>query len=44
VAQNGHVNIKVDKDSKYELVAATLESLQRAGIKRKLGFVNTDAP
>jgi len=44
LAQNGYVNIKVDKDSKYELVAATLESLQRAGIKRKLGFVNTDAP
>jgi biopolymer transport protein ExbD len=44
LAQNGQVNIKVDKDSKYELVAATLESLQRAGIKRKLGFINTDAP
>jgi biopolymer transport protein ExbD len=44
LAQNGHINIKVDKDPKYELVAATLESLQRAGIKRKLGFINTDAP
>ena len=41
LGQNGHVNIKVDKDSKYELVAATLESLRGTGFK--VGFVNYDA-
>jgi biopolymer transport protein ExbD len=42
VAQKGHIHIAVDKFSKYEVVAATLESLQRAGFKRKIGFVNTE--
>jgi biopolymer transport protein ExbD len=42
VAQNGHVHIAVDKFSKYETVAATLESLQRAGFKEKIGFVNIE--
>lgn len=41
LTQNGHVSIKVDKDSKYELVAATLESLRGTGVK--VGFVNYDA-
>lgn len=41
LARNGHVSIKVDKDSKYELVAATLESLRGTGVK--IGFVNYDA-
>jgi biopolymer transport protein ExbD len=45
LAQDARVNIKVDEDTKYELVAATLESLQRAGFKRKLRFVSgTDTP
>jgi biopolymer transport protein ExbD len=43
LAENGHVHIAVDRTSKYELVAATLESLQRARFG-KLGFVNTDSP
>jgi len=43
LAQNGHIHIAVDRASKYELVAATLESIQRAGIKVKIGFVNYDA-
>jgi biopolymer transport protein ExbD len=43
LAQNGHVHIAVDRTSKYELVAATLESLDRAGFN-KVGFVNNDAP
>lgn len=41
LAQNGHVHIAVDRTSKYELVAATLESLQGLGLK--IGFVNNDA-
>jgi biopolymer transport protein ExbD len=40
LAQNGSVHIVVDRFSKYELVAATLESLQRSGFKGKIGFVN----
>ena len=40
LAQHGQVSIKVDKDSKYELVAATLESLRGTGVK--VGFVNYD--
>jgi biopolymer transport protein ExbD len=41
--KNGHVHIVVDRASKYELIAATLESLQRAGFG-KIGFVNYDEP
>ncbi len=41
LAQNGHVHIVVDRTSKYELVAGTLESLQGLGLK--IGFVNNDA-
>jgi biopolymer transport protein ExbD len=42
LAQNGHVHITVDKFSKYETIAATLESLQRAGFTEKLGFINIE--
>lgn len=42
LAANGHVHIVVDKASKYDLVTATLESLQKAGFG-KIGFVNYDA-
>jgi hypothetical protein len=41
LAQNGHIHIAVDRSSKYELVAATLESLRGTGFK--VGFVNYDA-
>lgn len=41
LAQNGHIHIVVDRSSKYELVAATLESLRGTGFK--VGFVNYDA-
>jgi biopolymer transport protein ExbD len=41
LAQNGHVHIVVDRASKYEMVAATLKSLDDAGFK-KVGFVNKD--
>ena len=41
LAQNGHVHIAVDRTSKYEMVAATLKSLDDAGFK-KVGFVNND--
>jgi biopolymer transport protein ExbD len=40
-AQNGRIYIAVDRSSKYELVAATLESLRGTGFK--VGFVNYDA-
>jgi hypothetical protein len=40
LAENGHVHISVDRSSKYELVAATLESLDGMGFK--VGFVNYD--
>lgn len=40
LAQNGHIHIAVDRSSKYELVAATLESLRGTGFK--VGFVNYD--
>ena len=40
VAKTGEVHIVVDRFSKYELVKATLESLQHAGFERKVGFVN----
>jgi biopolymer transport protein ExbD len=40
--QNTHIHIAVDRASKYELVAATLESLE--GTSFKLGFINADAP
>jgi biopolymer transport protein ExbD len=40
LAQDGHVHIAVDKSSKYELVAATLKSLDGYGFK--VGFVNVD--
>ena len=41
LAQNKHIYIAVDRNSKYELVAATLESLEGLGFK--VGFVNYDA-
>ncbi len=41
LVQNGHVHIAVDRTSKYELVAATLKSLEGLGLK--VGFVNYDA-
>ena len=41
LAQNGHIHIAVDRASKYELVVATLKSLEGTGIK--VGFVNYDA-
>jgi hypothetical protein len=41
VAQSGHIHIAVDRASKYELVAATLKSLEGTGIK--VGFVDYDA-
>ena len=41
LAQNGHVHVLVDRASKYQLVKATLKSLDRAGFK-KVGFVNKD--
>jgi hypothetical protein len=41
LAPNGHIHIAVDRVSKYELVAATLESLEGTGFK--VGFVNYDA-
>ncbi len=41
LAPNGHIHIAVDRASKYELVAATLESLEGTGFK--VGFVNYDA-
>jgi biopolymer transport protein ExbD len=40
LAQNGHLHITVDRASKYELVAATLKSLEGTGFK--VGFVNTE--
>jgi biopolymer transport protein ExbD len=44
LAQNGHVYISVDKFSRYETIAATLESPQRAGFNEKIGFVNSESP
>jgi len=41
LAQNRRIHIAVDRSSKYELVAATLESLRGTGFK--VGFVNYDA-
>ncbi len=41
LAQDGHVHIAVDRASKYEMVVATLKSLDDAGFK-KVGFVNND--
>jgi biopolymer transport protein ExbD len=41
LAQSGHVHISVDRNSKYELVAETLKSLQSAGFI-KVGSVNYD--
>ena len=38
---NAHIHIAVDRASKYELVAATLKSLEGTGFK--VGFVNYDA-
>jgi biopolymer transport protein ExbD len=40
LALNGHVDIQVEKLSRYETVAATLESLRRAGFTEKVGFIN----
>jgi biopolymer transport protein ExbD len=39
-APNAHVHIALDRDAKYELVAATLTSLQGTGFK--VGFVNSE--
>jgi biopolymer transport protein ExbD len=39
-AQNRHIHIAVDRASKYELVAATLKSLEGTGFK--VGFVNSE--
>jgi TonB family protein len=41
LAQNKHIHIAVDRASKYELVAATLKSLDGMGFT--VGFVNYDA-
>ena len=41
LAQNGDIEILVDRASKYELIVSTLESLERAGFK-KVGFLNKD--
>jgi TonB family protein len=41
LAQNKHIHITVDRASKYDLVAATLKSLDGMGFK--VGFVNYDA-
>jgi hypothetical protein len=41
LAQNKHVHTAVDRTAKYELVAATLKSLDGLGFK--VGFVNNDA-
>jgi biopolymer transport protein ExbD len=40
LAQNGHIQIAVDRTAKYEVVAATLGSLEGLGFK--VGFVNND--
>jgi biopolymer transport protein ExbD len=42
VAKTGEIHIVVDRSSKYELIKATLESLQHAGFERKVGFVNDE--
>lgn len=41
LAQNKHIHITVDRASNYQLVAATLKSLDGMGFK--VGFVNYDA-
>ena len=41
LVQNKHIHIAVDRASKYELVAATLKSLDGMGFT--VGFVNYDA-
>jgi TonB family protein len=41
LAQSGHIHIAVDRTAKYELVAATLQSLDGTGFK--FGFVNDEA-
>ena len=40
LATNAHLHIAVDRASRYELVAATLKSLQGTGFK--VGFINSD--
>jgi len=44
LALNGHADIQVEKLSRYETVAATLESLRRAGFTEKVGFINVQSP
>jgi biopolymer transport protein ExbD len=44
VAKTGKMHIVVDRLSEYELIRATLESLQHAGFERKIGFVNDEPP
>lgn len=44
LAQNGHVHIKVDKFSRYETIAVTLESLRRSGFREKVGFISAESP
>lgn len=41
LAQHTHLHFEVDRAAKYEVVAATLKSLQGTGFK--VGFVNDDA-
>lgn len=42
LVQNKHIHMAVDRTTKYEVVAATLESLEGLGFK--IGLVNNDAP
>ena len=42
LAQDGELQLGVDKFARYEIVAATLESLERAGLKIKVGFVHVE--
>ena len=37
-----HVHLQIDRDAKYELVAATVKSLQATGLK--VGFINSSSP
>jgi hypothetical protein len=41
LAQHAHLHFAVDRAAKYEVVAATLQSLQGTGFK--VGYVNYDA-
>jgi len=41
-AKGGELHLGVDKLASYETVAATLESIERAGLKVRVGFVNVE--